>query len=62
MEVQHRSSSLKNVWDMWEGDLFNNLRVYAEGQGTLGDFKNKRVGGYHFHSHPLPRYTETCEK
>ena len=35
-EIQHRSSSLKNVWGIWEGDLFTNLRVCAGEAGIFG--------------------------
>lgn len=59
-EIQHRNSSLKDTWGIWEGDLLTKLRMCAGGTGVFRDFsENKRAGRHHFSPHPMA-YITTC--
>jgi len=49
-EIQHKSSSLKNAWDIYRREIGLLISEHVlEGYGSLRDFsKNKRAGGHHF--------------
>lgn len=58
--IQHRSSSLKNAYDKWEGDLFTNLRACAPEAEIFGEISPRtRVGRHHFPPSHSSLYTWT---
>lgn len=59
IEIQHRISSLKNAWSIWE-DILINLRVCAGEAGIPGrPFQEQKNWRAPFHSPPQPRSTDT---
>lgn len=52
VEIEYRSSSLKNIWEIGNEICLLTSEHVLEGQGSLGDFSRNKGAGKH-HSSPL---------